>query len=129
MSQPSYRIKVYGWIGFILLCAGVAMAAEVMPAQDRLARFEQPGRTLMMNQNGPNRLSAIFTGTIVAYDEVLARLTVRDGQGLAMEFMLDTNTTALDHNRQIHLAEMRIGDIIKVFYNTEPRLVNRIERI
>jgi hypothetical protein len=83
----------------------------------------------MLKQGSPIVQSNEITGTIIASDVVLQKITVIGTAGTTMEFFLDTNTPITDHNRQINFLELRPGDRVTVHYYPEPRLVNSIERI
>jgi hypothetical protein len=117
------------WEYLILISLASAAAGE-QASVNKPRHFDmQENGLLVREQDGPKRQLGEITGTLTSCDEISGKVSVRGIGESPMEFVLDTNTPITDHNLQIRLVDLRLGDQVTVLYNMDPRRVNSIKRI
>jgi hypothetical protein len=112
-----------------LLSFGYVHATDLSSVNE-LGHFGTSQNTLrVLEQDGPKRQLGEITGTLRALDEISGRVSIGGIGGTPAEFVLEANTPLTDHNLQISLADLHLGDQVTVYYNVDPRRVNSIKRL
>jgi hypothetical protein len=114
----------------IMCAAGLFLRADEAPVPAEIGNYHGPtGNTYRQDANNPKAQLAEITGTIKSIDQISGKIKVQDDKGPMVGFSIEENTLIKDHNIQIDLEDLHVGDRVTVSYNVEPQLVNQIERI